>query len=149
MYKKGSRTFTSIVYSQRSLRTFARPDVAAATARPRLPRHSLARPARQGVINDLMTIDAGGILVRSHRPGREDFIDAARFEIWWEHLVARGSASLYPGDENNPHRWLSSVVGAILLAGPPNRLRLVHGDTLELLGQGNGLSVVEEHHDDH
>ncbi len=96
------------------------------------PDYPHVRTVVQGVINDLLEIDEGGILVRSHRTNREDYIEAGRFRTWWEHLTIHGSASLHPGDPNNPHRWRSRVVGAMLLAGLPNRLRQVHGDTIEL-----------------
>jgi hypothetical protein len=100
---------------------------------PQHPEYPHVRTVVQGVINDLLSIDERGILVRSHRTDREDYIEASRFRTWWDHLVAHGSASLHPGEPNNPHRWRSRVVGAMLLAGLPNRLRLVHGDTIELL----------------
>jgi hypothetical protein len=109
--------------------------LAAQSPCPQHPKYPQVRTVVQGVINDLLSIDEQGILVRSHRTQHEDFIEARRFAVWWDHLTAHGSASLHPGDPNNPHRWRSRIVGAMLLTGLPNRLRLVHGDTIELLGQ--------------
>jgi hypothetical protein len=70
---------------------------------PLHPEHPCVRTLAQGIINDLLDIDEGGLRVRSHRTDHEDIIDAHRFETWWCHLVAHGSASLHPGDSNNPH----------------------------------------------
>jgi hypothetical protein len=110
-----------------------RSQLAAQPPCPQHPEHPHVSTVAQGVINDLLSIDEGGILVRSHRTQDEDFIEARRFAVWWNHLTTHGSASLHAGDPNNPHRWRSAVVGAMLLAGLPKRLRLVHGDTIELL----------------
>ena len=65
------------------------------------------------VANDILRVGEDGIVVRSERTGRADFIEARRFRVWWDHLQVCGSASLMPGDANNPHRWRSRLVGAI------------------------------------
>lgn len=104
-------------------------------ALPRCPQHPAyphIRTLRQGVVNDVIEISELGILVRSHRTQREDRIEARRFELWWSHLILRGSASLRPDDLNNPHPWRSRIVGAIILTALPDRTRLVHGDTIEI-----------------
>ncbi len=89
----------------------------------------------QGVINDLVAIKESGIRVRSHKTFHEDMIEARRLKIWWERLVAHGSASLHAGDPNNPHPWRSSIVGALLLAGLPDRLQRVKSDTIEFVSE--------------
>src|SRR5687767_4531477 len=65
------------------------------------------------VVNDIIRVASDGIVVRSHRTDREDFIEASRLQTWWEHLQRERCASLVPGGENNPHRWRSRVIGAI------------------------------------
>src|SRR5947209_817160 len=65
------------------------------------------------VANDIIRVGENGIVVRSERTNRNDFIEARRFRVWWDHLQESGSASLIPGGENNPHRWRSRLVGAI------------------------------------
>ena len=105
-------------------------------AQPRCPQHPAyphVRTISQGVVNDLVEIRRQGIRVGSHRTGHEDFIGANRFQDWWKHLIGRGSASLHPGDENNPQPWRSAIVGSILLAGLPEHLRFVQDDTIELV----------------
>jgi hypothetical protein len=89
------------------------------TMQPACPQHPAyphVRTIRQGVINDLIDISERGILVRSHRTVREDLIEPRRFEIWWNHLVTYGSASLHPGDPHNPHPWRSSVTGVSVVS---------------------------------
>ena len=100
---------------------------------PLHPEHPCVRTLAQGIINDLLDIDEGGLRVRSHRTDHEDIIDAHRFETWWRHLVAHGSASLHPGDSNNLHPWRSRIVGAILAAGLPDRVTAVGTDTIKLI----------------
>jgi hypothetical protein len=68
-------------------------------------------------INDVIDVSREGITVRSHRTKRDDFIGVSIFETWWEHLIEKGSASLRPGHSNNPHRYRSRIVGAIMAAG--------------------------------
>jgi len=87
----------------------------------------------QRVGNDIVEVGGKGILVRSHRTHREDFIEMSRFESWWNHLVVRKSASLYPGHPNNPHPWRSRIVGAIMATCLPERIRVVNSNTIQLV----------------
>ena len=87
---------------------------------PTLP---CVRTLIQRVTNDIIEIAETRIRVRSHRTNRIDDLPAERFECWWDYLQKHGSASLKPGDPNNPHRWRSRVVGAILAACLPKRVR--------------------------
>lgn len=89
----------------------------------------------QGVPNDIVNVSEAGFLVRSHRTMNEDFIEAARFEKWWLHLVAHGSASIDVRNRNNPHRWRARAVGAMLAAGLPRHVRCVGESTLEYIGR--------------
>jgi hypothetical protein len=105
---------------------------------PRCPEHPdypCVHTLVQGVPNDIIDVSDAGILVRSHRTMNEDFIEAGRFERWWQHLIAHGSASIDVGDPHNPHRWRSRIVGAILAAGLPRHVRYTGGSTLEYLGR--------------
>jgi hypothetical protein len=87
----------------------------------------------QGNINDIIRKDDKGIVLRSHKSMREDYIEARRFQVWWNHLASEGSASLAPGDPNNPHRWRSRIVGAILGKCLPSRIRIVGTSDIELI----------------
>lgn len=103
--------------------------------RPPCPRHQKyphVRSLAQGVINDIISVDEDGILVRSHRTSNDDYIEENRFRVWWDHLIANESASLYPGNQNNPHPWRSRIVGAILAEGLPDRIRVDNNNTIEL-----------------
>ena len=99
------------------------------------PKHSeypCVRTLAQGVINDILSVNQNGFVVRSHRTDREDYIEEHRFRVWWEHLSTVGSASLVPGSDNNPHRWRSRIVGAILATCLPDRIRIIDHNTIEL-----------------
>lgn len=103
---------------------------------PRCPQHPdypYVSTLVQQVTNDIVKVGTDGILVRSHRTSREDFIEVSRFEAWWNHLVTRGSASLYPGDQNNPHPWRSRLVGVIMAQCLPDKIRVIGSDTIRLI----------------
>jgi hypothetical protein len=100
---------------------------------PEHPDHPCVRTLARGVPNDILAVGEEGILARSHKTMNEDFIPARRFETWWNHLDEHGSASLRAGAANNPHRWRSRIVGALLAAGLADRVR-VNGDMLERVG---------------
>lgn len=102
---------------------------------PRCPNHPdypQVKTLSQGVVNDLIAVEENGIRVRSHRTSNEDYIEESRFKAWWDYLVENGSASLFPGHENNPHPWRSRVVGAIFAAGLPDRIQIVNSSVIEL-----------------
>ena len=119
---------------------------------PRCPQHPdypHINTLVQQVINDIIEVGEGGILVRSHRTFHKDFIEASRLETWWNHLVANKSASLHPGDPNNPHPWRARLVDAIMVTCLPNMIRVVNADTVKLVQQpsaagGESMSTVEE-----
>ena len=87
------------------------------------PEYPCVRTLEQGIVNDILRVSADGVLVRSHRTNRDDFIDVGRFRLWWDQLQTVGTASLTPGDHNNPHRWRSALVGAIFARCLPERVR--------------------------
>ena len=88
----------------------------------------------QGVVNDIIRVESEGVLVRSHRTNRDDFVEVNLFRVWWDHLQNVGTASLEPGNQNNPHRWRARLVGAILARC------LRRGSAGILGGQGNSAS---------
>ena len=100
---------------------------------PEHPEYPCVRTLAQGLINDIINVGENGIIVRSHRTLREDYIEASRFQTWWNHLVSKGSARLAPGAPNNPHRWRSRIVGAIMGTCLPNRIRVVGTGAIELV----------------
>ena len=99
---------------------------------PQHPEFCHVRTLTREVINDILEVSSDGIRVRSHRSWREDFIEACHFQAWWEHLVARGSASLYPGSGNTPSSRRARTVSAIMVAGLPNRIRKIDGNVQRL-----------------
>jgi hypothetical protein len=100
---------------------------------PHHPEYPHVSTLSQQVINDIIKVSESGILVRSHRTFHEDFIEASRFEIWWKHLDANRSASLYSGRPNNPHPWRARIVGAIMATCLPDRVRVVNSNMIELV----------------
>lgn len=96
---------------------------------PDHPEYPCVRTLAQGVINDIIEVGEKGILVRSHRTDRDDFIDVECCHAWWDHLQSFGNASLEPGDSNNPHPWRSRLVGAIWAYCLPTRIARVGADT--------------------
>lgn len=105
-------------------------------SQPRCPEHPeypCVKSLSQGVINDILQVDMKGILLRSHRSNNEDFIDAKRFETWWNHLKDKKSASLTPGDPENPNPWRSRIVGAIIAACLPKKIRIIGSNIIELI----------------
>jgi len=93
---------------------------------PRCPDHPefpCVRTLGQGVVNDIIRVEPVGVLARSHRTNRDDFIEVDRFRVWWDHLINVGTASLTPGGQNNPHLWRSRLIGAILARCLPARVR--------------------------
>jgi hypothetical protein len=99
---------------------------------PDHPEYPHVRSLAQGVINDILEVDEKGVRIRSHLSDNEDFIDAERFEIWWNHLLDYKSASLVPGAPNNPHLWRSRIVGAIIATCLPDKIKIVDPKTIEL-----------------
>lgn len=100
---------------------------------PDHPEYSHVRTLARREINDVVKADENGIVVRSHQTLNEDFIEASRFEMWWNHLVVNRSASLYSGRPNNPHPWRARIVGAIMATCLPDRIRMVNSNTIELV----------------
>lgn len=102
---------------------------------PRCPKHPTyphVRSMVQKVINDITSVDEGGIRVQSHRTSNDRYIEESKFKVWWDHLIANGSASLCPGDPNNPDPWNSRIVGMMLAEGLPNRIRVDNSNDLQL-----------------
>ena len=97
------------------------------------PDYPCVKTLAQEITNDMIEISEEGITVRSHRTYREDFIEARRFRIWWNHLISKGSASIKPGDANNPHPWRSRIVGAIFAHCLPDRIRVVDNNCIEFI----------------
>ena len=102
---------------------------------PDHPEYPHVRTLVRHVINDVIEVCEHEICVRSHLTSHPDPIKAGRFKIWWDHLVAKGSASLSPGDPNCPHPWRSCIVGAIIATCLPHRIRVVSPSTIELFQQ--------------
>jgi hypothetical protein len=73
------------------------------------------------------------VIERSHKTLNNDRIETARFKIWWDYLVAHGSASLNPGGSNNPHPWRARIVGAIMATCLPGIVRKAGSGTIELV----------------
>jgi hypothetical protein len=90
----------------------------------------------QGIVNDIVEVSQTGIIVKSHRTGKEDSIKSNQFETWWLHLLEKGSASLKPGHENNPHADRSRLVGAILVSCLPVRIKKDKDDPSTILLAG-------------
>lgn len=86
----------------------------------------------QGVINDILQIETNSITIRSHRTNNVDLIPEDRFKTWWDHLQVHGSASLIPGDKNNPHPWRSRIVGAILASALANEIEVEDSNSISL-----------------
>lgn len=93
------------------------------------PEYPYVETLTKKVVNDIVGVDSEEVKVRSHRTGATDSIKASKFEKWWNHLVAKGSASLCPGDSNNPDAYRSRIVGAILAACLPDKIRVENNAT--------------------
>ena len=98
------------------------------------PDYPTVRTLAQGSVNDILEINEIGLVVRSHRTMNDDFIEVNRLRVWWDHLVEFGTASLKPGDANNPHPWRSRVVGALITRGLPTLVRVVNQNEIALIG---------------
>ena len=108
---------------------------------PPCPDHPLyphVKTLAQQVINDVIEIRENGIVLRSHRTYHNDFIEAKRFEIWWNHLVAFGSASLSPGNPNNPHCWRSRILGAVIATCLPEKIEVIKSNMIRLTKANRG-----------
>jgi len=104
--------------------------------RPRCPKHRkypCVRTLAQGVVNDIISIRPEGVKVRSHRTERERLIRASTFKRWYNHLCEHGSASLRPGHRNNPAGDHSCLVGAIIVACFPDRIKVENKNTIRLV----------------
>lgn len=97
------------------------------------PKYPHVSTLAQGVINDVVEVREGGIIVQSHRTLRKRFIPARQFEVWWNHLLAKGPASLTSRSPNIPRTGHARVVGAIMAACLPDRIRVVDHNTIELI----------------
>src|SRR5690242_4997991 len=89
---------------------------------PDHPEYPCVHTLIEQVINDIIRVEPDGVLVRSHRTNRDDFIEVDRFRVWWDHLQKAGTVSLTPGEENNPHPWRARLVGAIFARCLPARV---------------------------
>jgi len=97
------------------------------------PDYPCVRTLVQGIVNDIISIGPEGVQVRSHDNGVIDPITANTFRRWYDHLCANGSASLVPGDPNNPDADRSRIVGAILAACFPDRIAVENNNTIRLV----------------
>jgi hypothetical protein len=97
------------------------------------PKYPCVSTLAQGVVNDIIEIGDQGITVRSHRTLRKRLIRATQLKAWWDHLLVVGSASLTSRSPNCPRTGHARVVGALLAAGLPNRIRVVDHNTIELI----------------
>jgi hypothetical protein len=107
----------------------------AAIGLPRCPNHPefpCVRTLRRPVINDITHVDLAGIWVKSHISNKNDKISVAAFRRWWSYLQQNNSASLNPGDENNPRSMRSVLVGAILVACLPDRIAFDGSDSIRM-----------------
>jgi hypothetical protein len=100
-----------------------RRNVAALPPCPSHPQHPHVTTLRYGVINDVLQMSREGITLRSHRTSAERFVSAGVFEAWWRRLQECGRVSL----GSPPRTDNSRVVGAILAAALPDRVRVVDG----------------------
>jgi len=100
---------------------------------PEHPQYPCVRTLAQGVVNDIVGVSSEEVKVKSHRTRATDSIEASRFKRWWNHLVAEGSASLRPGDSNNPDPYRSRIVGAILAACLPDKIKVENSATIKLV----------------
>lgn len=98
-----------------------------------LAQQSYVRTLSQRVINEIVRVNEDAITVRSEKTFNRRTIKARAFKVWWNHLVANGSASLSPGDPNNPDASDSRVVGAIMAACLPDRVKVLNSKTIGLL----------------
>lgn len=82
------------------------------------PEYPCVKTLNKKVPNDIIKIESKGITVRSHEPIHktmiERFISKDTFRIWYNHLVNKRSASLCPGNSNNPVSQDSRITGAII-----------------------------------
>lgn len=98
----------------------------------RHPNYPHVKSMAQGVVNDILLIETTSITIRSHRTNNVDIIPEDRFRTWWDHLEGHGSASLIPGDKNNPHPWRSRIVGAILASALPEKIEVEGSNSISL-----------------
>ena len=110
---------------------------------PEHPQYPHVKTLVLKVINDIISVNENGVIVRSHRTYHEDFIEAERFEIWWKHLISKGSASLIPGDENNPHPWRSCIIGAIFATCLPDIIKVKDKSVIQLIKRNLKSRVAE------
>ncbi len=98
----------------------------------RHPNYANVKSIAQGVVNDILLIETTFITIRSHRTNNVDIMPEDRFRTWWDHLEGHGSASLIPGDKNNPHPWRSRIVGAILASALPEKIEVEGSNSISL-----------------
>jgi hypothetical protein len=94
-------------------------------AQPRCPEHPeypCVFTLAQRSANDIVSIEADRIVVRSHRSMNKDTIEESLFRKWWEHMLDEDSASLVPGAFSNPPTKRSRIIGAILATCLPTRV---------------------------
>jgi len=101
--------------------------------RENLAQQPYVRTLSQRVINEIVRVNEDAITVRSEKSLNERTVEMRTFKVWWDHLVANGSASLSPGDPNNPDPWHSRIVGAIIAECLPERVKVLNSKTIGLL----------------
>jgi len=86
------------------------------------PEYPLVATLSQKSINDIIKVNDEGIVVRAHRTMHDRLLNAKLFQKWWSHLINKKTASLKPGNPNNPDPIHSCIVGAILVVGLPGKI---------------------------
>ena len=91
---------------------------------PAHPQYPCIATLAQKSINDILVVHLRGIKVRSHRSGKEDFVDIDVFKTWWDHLLEFGSASVNTNDPNTPKTKRSSLIAAIFATCLPDLIEV-------------------------
>ncbi len=107
--------------------------------RHNLEKLSYVRTLDLGVLNEIIEVRETGVrlLSQQSRSNAPRLIKEGTFKAWCEHLLQNRTASLVPGNPNNPRSSHSRIVGAILVTCLPDKVRVVDpdkADTIELIG---------------
>jgi len=102
---------------------------------PDHPEYPHVRTLARGSINDIIRVGEDGVTVRSHQTFRERFVPTKQFEAWWNHLTVQGSASLTSRSPNIPRTGHARVVGAIMAACLPERIKVIDHNTIALVSR--------------
>jgi hypothetical protein len=99
---------------------------------------SITTLGNPGVINEVLEVTETHIRLQSQQSHsvKSRALQESLFRAWWEHLTEHGSASLSPGDSNNP-RTSHSILAKCL----PDRTRYIGHNTIELIAIASGLDL--------